>query len=44
MTDEELSTVYAETLAEPLPEGINWEISPEGEMSMELLFYIFDIE
>jgi hypothetical protein len=44
MTEEELTNVYAETLAEALPEGINWEISPEGEMSLELLCFILDIE
>jgi hypothetical protein len=44
MTDEELSDVFAEMLPEPPPEGINCEISPEGEISMELLSYIFDID
>lgn len=44
MTNEELDDVFAKTLEEPLPEGINCEISQEGEMSMELLFYIFGID
>jgi hypothetical protein len=43
MTGEELSD-DVETVTESEREDINWTISPKGEMSLELICFIFDID
>ncbi len=43
MNIEEFKNADVETAAEPERE-INWEISPEGETSLEFLLYVLDID
>jgi hypothetical protein len=43
MNSKEMNSVD-ETAAESENDGINWEISPDGETSLEYLLYVLDID